>query len=204
MNRSPIRLLTLILAGALGACATLPRVGPEQAEALQRDHEARLTQLEDWRISGKISVQGGEEAFSGRVQWHHTPERYELVLVAPMGRGSWRLEGSEKGAVLIDERKDRWYGEDAQALLSERLGWQVPVDELLYWVRALRPPDGDAEFDAWGRLQRVREAGWTVNYQAWQESLGMQLPRTLVATSEPYRLKLVIHEWAFPALDGGG
>ena len=43
-----------------------------------------------------------------------------------------------------------------------------------------------------------------MTYQAWQESAGLQLPRKMIVTSDPYRLKLVINEWALgpePASD---
>lgn len=193
--------LAIALALLAGACATLPRVDPGEAERQQSRHEEQLALFQDWQLSGKISVQSEEDNFSGRLHWRKSRESYELLIVAPMGRGSWRLEGSSDGARLTDEKQQVWYGQDAQTLLSQRLGWTVPVDGLTYWIRAMRAPDEDAdvEFDAWGRMGRLREEGWTVTYQSWQESDGLQLPRKMTATSDPYRLKLVINEWALGA-----
>jgi len=195
------RLLLFACVALLGACATLPRISPDDAEALQRWHEEQLAHFEDWRLSGKISVRDDQDNFSGRLHWRTSSGSYEMLIVAPMGRGSWRLEGSAAGAVLTDEKQQVWRGEDAETLLFQRLGWHVPVDDLVYWIRAMRVPDrvAEVEFDAWGRMGRLREAGWTVTYQAWQESAGLQMPRKMVAASDPYRLKLVINEWALGA-----
>lgn len=204
MNAGPRRLIALIPVLGLSACATLPRLSPDEAEAVQRRHETTLAGLPEWRLSGKISVNDGDDAFSGRVLWERSPGHYELVLLAPMSRGTWRLEGRDGEVVLTDEKQQVWRGSDAGELLSERAGWTVPVDALLTWVRGMRPEDGEAEIDAWGRLRWLREGDWTVSFQAWQESQGLQMPRTLVATNEPYRLKLVIHEWSFPSLDDRG
>ena len=168
---------------------------------MQREHENQLAHFEDWQLSGKISVQDDQDNFSGRLHWRKSSASYELLIVAPMGRGSWRLEGTDDGAVLTDEKQRVWQGPDAEALLSERVGWHVPVNDLVYWIRAMRTPDRstDVEFDSWGRMGRLREAGWTVTYQTWQESGGLQLPRKMIASSDPYRLKLVISEWELGA-----
>lgn len=194
-------LLVIGFTSLLGACATLPRVSPDDAEAMQRQHEEQLARFADWQLSGKISLQDGQDNFSGQLHWRKNSDSYELLIVAPMGRGSWRLEGTEDGAVLTDEKQQIWRGDDAESLLSQRVGWHVPVDDLVYWIRAMRTPDHstDVEFDAWGRMGRLRDAGWTVTYQAWQESAGMQLPRKMIASSDPYRLKLVINVWALGA-----
>jgi outer membrane lipoprotein LolB len=197
VTRSYRPLLVISFTSLLGACATLPQVSPDDAEAMQRQHEEQLARFEDWQLSGKISVQDGQDNFSGQLHWRRNSDSYELLIVAPMGRGSWRLEGTGAGAVLTDEKQQVWRGNDAESLLSQRAGWHVPVDDLVYWIRAIRAPDhrADVEFDSRGRIEHLREAGWTVTYQAWQESAGMQLPRKMIATKDPYRLKLVINEW---------
>ena len=72
-------------------------------------------------------------------------------------------------------------------LLREATGWDIPVTALSAWVRGARGRRacGAArlQFGADGRLSRIEQGGWTIDYSDWQPqpALGIELPHRLNA-----------------------
>jgi len=102
-----------------------------------------------------------------------------------------RLEGLDGG---VRE------GADAQALLRGATGWVVPVASLADWVRGAadaRLPAASMQFDAQGRLARMEQGGWTIEYTDWEPNpaLGIELPHRLNASQGDARVRLVVDAW---------
>ncbi|WP_163063427.1 outer membrane lipoprotein LolB, partial [Acinetobacter baumannii] len=62
-------------------------------------------------------------------------------------------------------------GEDAQQLLLEATGWDIPVNQLPAWIRGLVAGDAagpeTVERDGEGRPRRMQQMGWQVQYLDW-------------------------------------
>src|SRR5690606_18888434 len=71
--------------------------------------------------------------------------------------------------------------ESAEDLLEQQIGWRLPVENLLWWVRGLPAPDSPSrlQLNPDSRLARLAQAGWTVEYSRYQEVEGVQLPQRL-------------------------
>lgn len=196
------------LVACLAACAArpirseLPPARREAAEAALAMREAALRDAPAWALSGRIAVSTGRNGGSGRIEWRQAGGRYDVSVSAPVTRQSWRLSGDAAGATLQGLEGGPRQGPDAAALLFEATGWDIPVVALADWIRGARSDAlGPAvvSFDADGRLSRIGQGGWTIDY-VWPEAgtapaAGVVLPARLDARRGEARVKLVVDQW---------
>lgn len=197
------RLLILAASLALAGCATsrvsMPAVAPVEAEARQAAREAALQADGDWGFDGRLAVSTDGKGGSGRIEWRQDGPRFDVLLSAPVTRQSWRLSGDPRSARLDGLDGGPRTGPDADALLREATGWDVPVRALTAWLRGLRAPGAQAvtRFDAAGRLARLAQDGWTITYTWSPTATGAaaDLPSRIDAVRGPTRVRLAIDRW---------
>lgn len=206
-------LLLAVLAAGLAACASHPvrTDGPAllrdpealaAAQARQANREAWLRSRPGWSFSGRVAVSQAGKGGSGRLDWRQEGEGYVLSLAAPVTRQSWRLSGDAAGARLEGLEGGTREGADADELLRQATGWDVPIRHLADWARALAAPgDGPAEpaFDLDGRIVLLAQSGWRIAYSDWQPPEGdaPAMPRRLEAERGTARVRLVVDQWQF-------
>jgi outer membrane lipoprotein LolB len=122
-------------------------------------------------------------------------------------RQSWRLTGGDGPARLEGLEGGTREGPDGSALLLEASGLEVPVAALASWVRGARADEarfGPAElaFAADHRPARLLQAGWVIDYLAWEEPGdahgGVLLPLRVDARRGDARVRLVVDAWSVP------
>jgi outer membrane lipoprotein LolB len=187
--------LSLIL---LAACSRVPVRPAGESRDLAYEQRAEVVgSWPEWGLSGKISLDDGEDGGSGRLNWSVRPGVSELDFRAALGRGAWRLSIQPGMAILNEANGDRRVAPDVNSLVRERIGWNVPVEALEWWVRGLAAPgpvDG-RELDEAGLLTRLQQFGWNVEFGRYDSQAPAVMPRKLNATSRDYRVKLAISEW---------
>jgi len=198
--------VTLALVLLLAGCAAPgPRVSQQGARARLAERTSQLENHPDWALRGRIAVSNGDDGGSARVNWDTGPSGYRLWIYAPLGQGTWTLHGNDQEAVL-EGGEGTYRGTDAASLIAEHLGWNLPVEAMLYWVRGMPDPDRATtgiEFDHDGHPDLIRQAGWTVRFSEWAHYASIDMPRRLEADQPPYKVKLVVQDWAIgaPATD---
>ena len=170
--------------------------GPPDYAAWQA-RDARLANVDHWRMNGTIAVSGNatREAI-GRITWHQQGERYTLNLRGPFGAGAVILEGDLNGVTVRDGKQQRRY-DNPKVALERALGWPVPLDALQQWMIG-RPADlGIAALDinAAGQILTMTQREWTIEYLSYQAAQTWQLPGRLTADREGVSVKLIIDEW---------
>ena len=208
MNLS--RLLALAGLLVLAGCATtLPvaQLPPEQhAAAVQRQvaREQALAEASSWSLSGRVALSNNGRGGSGRIDWHQRGASFEVSLAAPITRQSWRLEGGQGLARLEGLEGGVRTGADPGRLLREATGWDIPVASLASWVRGARAPwagPATLEFGADGRLARMEQDGWRLEFGDWAPGpgAGVELPGRIEAERGDARVRLVVDAWNAPA-----
>jgi outer membrane lipoprotein LolB len=199
----------------LGACATRapqaplppPLSAPEAIEAARNAQIQRAAWLDghpQWSFEGRVAISNAGKGGSGRIDWQQDGPRYVVSLSAPVTRQSWRLIGdthSEAGRLEGLEGGPR-EGEDAEALLLEATGWDIPVNALARWAQGLPAeglPDENQAFSAEGRLQTLEQAGWRIDYAEWFDATSQQpqLPRRIEARRDRATVRLIVDHWDF-------
>ncbi|THD12752.1 lipoprotein insertase outer membrane protein LolB [Pseudofulvimonas gallinarii] len=187
----PAVLAVLLL---LAACASTPR---RDAALWQSPDGVDPSSINAFRIAGRLAVSDGRDGGSASFVWVQRGGRFEFELRQPVSQKTWRLSGDNRGARLEGGEGGTRHAGSAEALLSDVLGWHVPVAALRDWVRGL-PHDGtpmeSAERDGDGRLHRFSQDGWQVAYTAWREDGA--LPVRIRARQANYSVRLNIQDWA--------
>lgn len=188
----PVACLVLML--ALAGCAGAPR----QVEAV--DWHARLAALQsvsDWRMTGRVAVAVGGEGGSGSLEWHETGGVSDLRIAGPFGAGALHVTLGPQGMRLEDGEGAWVEGAQAEQLLADRLGTEVPLEALRHWV--LGAPAPGLPFRSLGggggAPPAFEQAGWRVSMDRWQDVLGNRLPARLTAERDGARIRLAVSRW---------
>ncbi len=202
------RVLAIAVAALLSACVAqpvreaLPPAQSAAAEAQQVAREAALRREPAWSLQGRIAVSNGRNGGSGRIEWVQQGDQFDVSLSAPVTRQSWRLVGSPGLARLEGLDGGPREGPDAAILLREATGWEIPVSALADWVRGGRAPGAGAagvSYGQDGRLLRMEQGGWTINYH-WpqpgaQSGASAPLPARLDARRGEASVRLIVDQW---------
>lgn len=204
----PLLAAIVLLAGCAGNAPRSPAPSAITVPGAQAKADAAwFAAHPDWSFEGRVAVNQGGKGGNGRIEWKQQGRQYAIELSAPITRQVWRLSGDthyEAGTLEGLEGGPR-HGEDAEALLREATGWAIPVNLLPDWVRGLPVWDTSEPAQTFyaedGRLQRLQQLGWTVEYQQWHPTVGGRpaLPRRIEARNGDARVRLMVDDWNFPA-----
>ena len=172
----------------------------QQAKAVRVD---ALRAQPAWSFQGRVAVSKGRNGGSGRIDWQQQARQYVVSLSAPVTRQSWTLSGDSgnRSGRLDGVDGGPRQGEDAQQVLLEATGWDIPVNQLPDWVRGLVAEGATAaeqiDRDAEGRPRRVRQMGWDIQFLDWYPAEGDRpvLPRRIEAVNGDAKVRLLVDGW---------
>ncbi|HVI58156.1 MAG TPA: lipoprotein insertase outer membrane protein LolB [Luteimonas sp.] len=204
---------------ALAGCVSVPAgkgvaVGElpaaEAAAAMQRQQarEQRLAALPALSFDGRVALSNGRNGGSGRIEWRQRGDAYDVTLSAPVSRQSWRLEGDAASARIEGVEGGPRSDTDVVRLLREATGLEIPVGALAAWASGARADAaafGPARlgFAADGRLARIEQGGWTVDYLAWRDAdigdgrSSLAVPARIDAHRGQAKVRLAIDAWSW-------
>jgi len=189
MKSLAVLLAVLLLAG----CATTPV--PRSSES--------AAGLSAWQLNGRVSLTRGEEGWHASLHWQQQADRFFLKISGPLGQGGFQLSGDSRGVVLVDADGQTFAARDADALLQQVTGWQLPVTGLRYWIRGLPVPGAAAaqvRQDDAGRLSHLDQSGWAVNYDRYQIVNSISLPGKLKLVHDDISVRIVVDKWELGAV----
>ena len=190
----------------LGGCAMLPQQqpakNPDFDPSRQQIRQAPLRALDTWKLKGRIALYNEVEAWNADLRWNQRGEHYEIRLVGPFGQGRIRVNGDAHGVVMQTSDR-RYFDQDPDALFNRRLGWNIPINGLKWWIRGL-PAEGlsmDAEpaWDNQGRLARLRQDGWDIRFKRYAAVGALELPGKVFWENTQWNVRLVIQDWRITA-----
>lgn len=193
------RWLVLAVMLVLTGCASLqttPQQSASSPEVYQR-HLATLNDIHSFNIQGRIGVQADGRGFSGATRWQHAGERDTIGLYSPLGGQVANIEKSDSGVVLTDGDGKTYAARDAETLTQQAMGWALPMRGLPDWALG-RPTSAPVELAIWdaeGKLLRLKQSGWDIQYQAYVAAEGRQLPSRISLSSPKLNLKLLVERW---------
>jgi len=199
---------------SLSACVSLdtrkapaaPEVATTVSAEAQQAETRRIEALRAqpaWSFAGRVAVSKGRNGGSGRIEWQQQARQYVVSLSAPVTRQSWTLTGDAEqgGGRLEGVDGGPRQGPDAQQVLREATGWEIPVNQLPEWVLGLVAEGATAteqvDRDTEGRPRRVRQMGWDIQYLDWYPAEGDRpvLPRRIEAVNGDAKVRLLVDSW---------
>jgi outer membrane lipoprotein LolB len=178
---------------ALTACITTrPALAP--APWVQRVSD--LQHATTWQVDGRAAVAVGTQGWQASLDWRQRGAATEVHLAGPFGVGALVLKRTPEGLSLNDAPPS----DAVLAQLQDRLGFELPLDNLRYWL--LGVPDPGSPFDLarndQDRARQLTQAGWTLDYDRYLPVNGDLLPAHLVLSREGVRVRIVVDHWQEP------
>ena len=194
------RAVLLHLAGLfalLGGCGLLqPKPADPVRQALWEQRRAALGELAEWQAKGSASFVSDITGWSATYRWKQAGDRYDILLIAPLGQGRFMIQGDSAYVTVRDSKGGQFSGADPAAMLLESLKVEVPVLAMRYWLLGLPRPGSDyrVELDEQGRPQQLEQDAWRIDYSDYDADL----PGKVLMLREPYRIKLSVRDWQSP------
>jgi outer membrane lipoprotein LolB len=172
----------MVVAGWLAGCATRPPLPPVADPDLA--WQTRLAELQgasDWEVKAKLAVRTHERGGQASMLWQRQMDAHRVNLYGPFGGGRVILTSDSQGATLRDSRKQSYNAVSAEAVLYRVVGWRIPFERLQYWVLGVPAPglDYTHTLDERGRLAILRQDGWEIIYQEYDQFAGREMPRKM-------------------------
>lgn len=202
----------LIPAVFIAGCATaVPPPPAADVDAAWNLRQATLKPVTAWHVRGRLALRAADQGWHATMNWERDGERHRLDFTGPLGHGHLRLVQDDRGAELQDTEQRIWRAGDAESLLYRATGWRVPLDGLNYWIVGLAAPDSvsNRQLDAQGRLKRLTQSGWDIQFLEYNHYGSFDLPSKLFITrqggrvegkpvgDETLEVRLSIERWTF-------
>ena len=188
------RLIGCIACSAvLAGCATTrPATGPP-APAPWEQRLANLQQASTWQLQGRAAVALGKQGWQASLDWRQHAEASEVHLAGPFGAGALVLKLTAEGLSLNGAPPS----DAVAAQLQDRLGFELPLDNLRYWLLGVPDPGSSFELtrNAQDRALHLAQADWSIDYDRYVPNNGDWLPTRLVLTREDARVRIVVDRW---------
>lgn len=199
-------LLMLLAVAVLPACTSLRPADTEQVlrETRYQNRYDSLAAIADWSLEGRLAVRNEDDGGSGHFQWAKMLTDDRMEFHGALGRGAWRLRADDNGAVLELADGEVHRSSTVTELVSERVGWDVPVQQLSWWVRGLAAPGSyrQRSLDDEGNLIELLQAGWHIEYGGYRSIDGVSLPIKMTARQGESSVKLAVRSWTLGSKGG--
>jgi outer membrane lipoprotein LolB len=176
-------LLISVMALLLSACAT--NMPPLTSQRFGQNI---------WSLQGRIAIRTEKQGETASVYWQQQGTHYYLRIFGPLGIGAVQLHGVPGDVTLTTANGKIYQANTPEILIKQTLGWQLPVSNLVYWVRGEKAPQLSSQqhFDQQHHLVELHQQGWTIEYLSY-DNLG--LPRSLICTRDQLTIRIVVDRW---------
>ena len=149
----------------------------------------------EWQLDGRTAVAIGSQGWQATLNWRQRPIGSEVRLAGPFGVGAMVITQTPAGISVNGAPPN---AVDLQTL-QDRLGFELPIRNLRYWL--LGVPDPDAPFEltrnSQDRAELLTQAGWEINYDRYAIVEGDWLPAHLVLSHAGARVRVAVDHWTF-------
>jgi outer membrane lipoprotein LolB len=187
----------LLTLAALTGCRTLPPATAGMS-APWPERRPQLQALAHFQLKGRVALSASGNGFNANLRWSQEQARSQIALEGPLGVGGMQIIASGSDLDIVTPHGERISNQAAHAELSARLGFDVPIESLRYWVLGAPDPAQPAEesLDASGqRLVSLVQDGWHINYDEYTSAAGQTLPARMTLQREAVRVRLLVEDW---------
>jgi outer membrane lipoprotein LolB len=157
------------------------------------ERAAALQKLGSWQLDGRAAVAVGTQGWQATLDWRQREGLAEVHLSGPFGIGALVLRRTAEGISVNGAPPSDAVLEQ----LQERLGFELPIDRLRYWLLGVPDPSAGFELERndQGRALRLIQGDWTIDYDRYMAVEGDLLPAHLVLNREGVRVRIAVDHW---------
>lgn len=197
-NKLPL-LRLLLVSAMLSGCTVVPEKVVTEPATWAAEQQLRR-QIDNWEIRGRLGVQMTHNGGSMDIVWQQAEQDYSIHLIAPLGAGSYHIQGDEDSAEVRfpDGHKQRI--DDVEKIFSSALDIELPASAVKDWVRgvpASTMPIDDIQWNSRGQLHTLKQAGWNIEMNKYTGSK-MLMPHQLYLSrdgDDDLDIRLVLRQW---------
>jgi outer membrane lipoprotein LolB len=190
--------LLLTTVTLLQACTIAPsKPISSNSQLLQQEHLQNLAQIKQFSLKGRIGIQSEGKGFSGGINWQHETKQDEISLYSPLGGELLHINNTADKASLSDAQGNKITADDVETLAAKVLGVQLPLNGLSDWALG-RPINSDileSTWDSQGRLIKIVQDGWLIEYQNYLPNNHISLPQKITLRNDKIFVKIQVDEW---------
>jgi outer membrane lipoprotein LolB len=198
MLTSALRVGALLTLATLCACRTLPPPAPPAASAPWEQRRPQLQALAHFELKGRVALSAAGSGFNANLRWTQDQARSQIALEGPLGVGGMQISAEGAQLSVVTPHGEHISNEAARAELNTRLGFDVPIESLRYWVLGVPDPAQPAEEaldPAAQRLAGLTQDGWRIVYGDYTSSGATVLPSRLTLERDAVRVRLLVEDW---------
>ncbi|MFT6925997.1 MAG: outer membrane lipoprotein LolB [Psychromonas sp.] len=190
----PCLSLILMLAG----CAQIPTPPPTET-ADWSAHQQQLDELTDWSLSGKVAIITPEERHSLNIYWQQSGDDFHITLSSFLGSTILDINKTALGTRIIDDKGKVYFGKNAQTLITQLSGIELPVDVLQQWIKG-NPSGAVYQLNENNQLvsltgQDNQDDNWSIDYNNYKTVQQTSLPHQLQLKRQDLLIKFAIRKW---------
>lgn len=185
------RAAAAISASMLAACVTTPPA-PKAPQVWEQRLPA-LQQASAWDLAGRAAVAIGTQGWQAGLNWRQRGQSSEVHISGPLGVGASALRLTPAGLSLDGAPP----GSDALTQLQDRLGFDLPLRDMRYWLLGVPAPEEAFVLvrNAEDRVQHLEQAGWRIDIDRYLPNTGDWLPGHLTLNHGDVRVRIVVDRW---------
>jgi outer membrane lipoprotein LolB len=175
----------------LAACVTARAPLPVGAGWEQRSRD--LQRANSWQLDGRAAVAYQGQGWQATLNWRQLDDSSEIHLAGPFGVGALVLKRTAAGLSVNGAPPS----DAVLSQLQERLGFELPIDDLRFWLLGVPQPDAAFELtrNTQDRAQTLSQGGWNIEYDRYMPVGGDVLPAHLVLSREAVRVRIAVDRW---------
>ena len=204
MHLPPRQLLRLLpLASVLlAACSThQPQgPGPSTTSPQWQQHQQAVAKISQYQTRGAFAYLSDKHKVYARFNWQQTAaDRYRLLLTNPLGSTELQLDAQGSVVQIVDNKGKRYVSNDAEKMISQLTGMDIPLANLRQWMMGLPGDASDYQLNNNYQLQSLTYSRngqqWNVKIGDYDSKVNPPLPANLELTEGDQRIKLRMDSW---------
>jgi outer membrane lipoprotein LolB len=143
----------------------------------------------------------GREGWNAGIVWEEQNQEFHIRLSGPFSQGGVALDGNTDQVTLTLDDGEQLSAPTAEQLLAEAMGWLLPVSALRDWVRGVpyaKVAVDKQELDEQGRLLRLEQAGWQIEFLRYMPFEHYSMPEKVFMKHPELSVRLIVSDWRRP------
>jgi outer membrane lipoprotein LolB len=198
------RLLFSLACLMLASCATIKQQASE--EQLKKEpvtwakQQQERQQIKTWEIRGRLGVQTENNGGSMDIIWKQADEEYTIRLIAPLGSGSYLIQGNSDFAEVRFPDGEKKIVDNMDDIFASTLNVELPATAIKDWIRGLPASALTVKSIRWneqGLLHKIKQSGWNVEMTNYNGNK-ILLPYNIYLTRDDkpeLDIRLVLRQW---------
>ena len=193
------RLIVCLLCLIIASCATVKQqitIEPADWKAEQQKRQ----QINNWEIRGRLGVQTETTGGSMDIIWKNADQDYSIRLIAPLGAGSYLVQGSSDYAKIRFPDGQTDIVSNIDVIFTSIFEIDLPASAVRDWIRGLPSKALTVEQISWneqGLLAKLKQSGWNVEMNKYTGDK-ILMPHIIYLSrdgNDELDVRLVLRQW---------